>query len=171
MQRGRGDGNGAEARSQIAGRVGTRVLSQTLNFSFSSLAGFERPWVWQPTPVFFLENPMDRGAWQAVIHRVTKSWTQLSNLRLGRNTTWPWTVCCFQSRRERVCVCERVVKSPSGMYSDSQSFSPVTPKPYLLLPAKPLLGFQLGSLGFDSCVGKAASFLDLCTPYVLLKCG
>ena len=57
------------------------------------------------------------------------------------------------------------------MYSDSQSFSPVTPKPYLLLPAKPLLGFQLGSLGFDSCVGKAASFLDLCTPYVLLKCG
>ena len=26
-----------------------------------------------------LENPMDRGAWQARIHRVTKSQTQLSN--------------------------------------------------------------------------------------------
>ena len=26
-----------------------------------------------------LENPMDRGAWQAIVHRVTKSWTQLSN--------------------------------------------------------------------------------------------
>ena len=24
-----------------------------------------------------LENPMDRGAWQAAVHRVTKSWTQL----------------------------------------------------------------------------------------------
>ena len=25
-----------------------------------------------------LENPMDRGAWQAIVHRVTKSRTQLS---------------------------------------------------------------------------------------------
>ena len=25
-----------------------------------------------------LENPMDRGAWQATVHRVPKSWTQLS---------------------------------------------------------------------------------------------
>ena len=24
-----------------------------------------------------LEDPMDRGAWQAIVHRVTKSWTQL----------------------------------------------------------------------------------------------
>ena len=23
------------------------------------------------------ENPMDKGAWQATVHRVTKSWTQL----------------------------------------------------------------------------------------------
>ena len=27
-----------------------------------------------------LENPMDRGAWQATLHRVTKSWTQLKLL-------------------------------------------------------------------------------------------
>ena len=26
-----------------------------------------------------LENPMDRGAWPATVHRVTKSWTQLCN--------------------------------------------------------------------------------------------
>ena len=26
-----------------------------------------------------LENPMDRGAWQATVHEVTKSWTQLSD--------------------------------------------------------------------------------------------
>ena len=25
-----------------------------------------------------LENPMDRGAWQATVHRVVKSWTQLA---------------------------------------------------------------------------------------------
>ena len=24
-----------------------------------------------------LENPMDRGAWQATVHKVTKNWTQL----------------------------------------------------------------------------------------------
>ena len=24
-----------------------------------------------------LENPMDRGAWQATVHRVAESWTQL----------------------------------------------------------------------------------------------
>ena len=26
-----------------------------------------------------LENFMDRGAWQATVHKVAKSWTQLSN--------------------------------------------------------------------------------------------
>ena len=27
----------------------------------------------------FLGNPMDRGAWQATVHGVVKSWTQWSN--------------------------------------------------------------------------------------------
>ena len=26
-----------------------------------------------------LENPIDRGAWRATVHGVTKSWTQLSD--------------------------------------------------------------------------------------------
>ena len=26
-----------------------------------------------------LENPMDKGAWQAIVHEFAKSWTQLSN--------------------------------------------------------------------------------------------
>ena len=50
------------------------------------------PWVrrisWrrarQPTPVFCLKNPMDRGAWWATIHRVAKSWIRLK--RLGTHT-------------------------------------------------------------------------------------
>ena len=28
-----------------------------------------------PLQCSFLENPMDRGAWQATAHRVAKSWT------------------------------------------------------------------------------------------------
>ena len=49
--------------------------------------GFD-PWVWKipwrrkrlPTPVFLLGNPMDGGAWRVTVHRVTKSWTQQSDL-------------------------------------------------------------------------------------------
>ena len=34
------------------------------------------------TPLWYscLENPMDRGAWWATVHEVTKSWTQLKQL-------------------------------------------------------------------------------------------
>ena len=28
-----------------------------------------------PFQYSFLDNPMDRGAWQAIVHRVAKSWT------------------------------------------------------------------------------------------------
>jgi len=30
-----------------------------------------------PLQCSFLENLMDRGPWQATVHRVSKSWTQL----------------------------------------------------------------------------------------------
>ena len=29
------------------------------------------------TPVFLLENPMDRAVWRATVHRVANSWTQM----------------------------------------------------------------------------------------------
>ena len=32
-----------------------------------------------PLQYSFLENPEDRGGWWATVHRVAKSWTQLSN--------------------------------------------------------------------------------------------
>ena len=40
------------------------------------------PWrrVWQPPPVFFLENPTDRRAWEATVHRVAQSQTKLKLL-------------------------------------------------------------------------------------------
>ena len=33
-----------------------------------------------PLHYSWLENPMDRGAWQAAVHGITKSWTQLNRL-------------------------------------------------------------------------------------------
>ena len=42
---------------------------------------FEKiPWgrKWQPTPVSYLENPEDREAWWATVHRVAKSQTRLN---------------------------------------------------------------------------------------------
>ena len=32
-----------------------------------------------PLQYSFLENPMDRGAWRATVHGVTKHWTRLSD--------------------------------------------------------------------------------------------
>ena len=36
--------------------------------------GWEDLWrrKWQHTPVFLVENPMDRGAWKATVQEVTK---------------------------------------------------------------------------------------------------
>ena len=47
-----------------------------------SVPGLERsPGVGNGNPLQYscLDNPMDRGAWWAVVHVVTKSWTRLSN--------------------------------------------------------------------------------------------
>ena len=33
-----------------------------------------------PLQYYSLENPMDREAWRATVHRVTKSWTRLNQL-------------------------------------------------------------------------------------------
>ena len=29
-----------------------------------------------------LENPMDRGAWQAIVHRIAKMWTRIKRLSM-----------------------------------------------------------------------------------------
>ena len=36
-------------------------------------------WFWQPTPISWLENPMDGGAWWATVHEVAKSQIWLGN--------------------------------------------------------------------------------------------
>ena len=42
----------------------------------------EIPWrrAWQPPPTSCQENPMDRGCWWAMVHRVAKSQTRLKRL-------------------------------------------------------------------------------------------
>ena len=51
-------------------------------------------WAWQPTWYSCLENPMDRGAWKATVHKVAKSRTWLKWLRV--HTWWRnWLFCLF----------------------------------------------------------------------------
>jgi len=40
-----------------------------------------------PLQHFCLENPMDRGAWRAIVHRVAQSWTQLKRLSMHAHTS------------------------------------------------------------------------------------
>ena len=57
----------------------------------------------------FLENSMDRGAWQASFHRVSKSCTNWSNLACTHASfDMSSTVCvcvCVPWRRKWLCVC------------------------------------------------------------------
>ena len=48
------------------------------------------PWrrAWQPLQHSCLENPIDRGTWQATVHRVTKSQTRLKQLSTTRRGTF-----------------------------------------------------------------------------------
>ena len=41
-----------------------------------------------PLQYFCLENPMDRGAWQATVHRVTESRTRLSDQARAQYTSY-----------------------------------------------------------------------------------
>ena len=51
-----------------------------------------------------LENPMDRGAWRAMVLRVTKSWTQLK--RLSRHhASWPWEPALTASAGQQFDYC------------------------------------------------------------------
>ena len=47
------------------------------------------PWgrAWLPFQYSFLENPMGRGTWQAIVHRVAPSRTQLKQLSMHTSKT------------------------------------------------------------------------------------
>ena len=48
----------------------------------------------KPLQYSYLENPMDRAAWQATVHGVSKSWTQLSDIISDSATPW---IVAFQA--------------------------------------------------------------------------
>ena len=55
-----------------------------------------------------LENPMDRGAWWATVHRVAKSWIQLSEHTHKKHTVmeiyWQrWRTLCYNTDGEDLC--------------------------------------------------------------------
>ena len=58
----------------FVGAMWTPVLNHH-NYNYGAELGIK----WQPTPLFFPGKSMDRGAWWATVHGVTKRWTQLSN--------------------------------------------------------------------------------------------
>ena len=64
-----------------------------------------------------LENPVDREAWWAIVHRVTESWTRLSThacTTLGDLSK----VCLYEFL---VSLCLRVEETPSSVYREDTS--------------------------------------------------
>ena len=100
------------------------------------------PWVgamhwrrtWQPTVVFFLENPVDRGAWQATVEGVAESEIVVVAVVQSPSRVWLfvtlWTTARQASRSSpssRVCPsscsCHPATASSDALFSFSpQSF-------------------------------------------------
>ena len=60
-------------------------------------------WAWQPTPVFLLEIPVDRGAWQATVHRFAQIHPWLKWFSMYTHThTHTHTKCLFIGPRSRI---------------------------------------------------------------------
>ena len=74
---------------------GSCSKKSTFQWRRSRRQGFD-PWIkkipwrrkWQPTTVFLLGNPIDKGAWQATVHGVGKSWTWLSDWTHTHTYIW-----------------------------------------------------------------------------------
>ena len=76
----------------------TRSNINNLRYADDTILTYKRhgfnPWVgkipwkrtWQATPSSCLGNPIERGAWQAIIHTAAQSWTQLKQLSTHAQT-------------------------------------------------------------------------------------
>ena len=81
-----------------------------------------------------MENPVDRGAWQATVHRVTKSWTWLKQLSMCAHKTSSGFGSCYLLSRstpsslarnaEGVVCCHRLLnhRNPFVLPSTSELF-------------------------------------------------
>ena len=61
---------------------------QFMVFHFASMSLFIGEGNGNPLQYSCLENPVDRGAWWAAVHRVSESWTQLKRLSLHACMHW-----------------------------------------------------------------------------------
>ena len=64
-----------------------------------------------PSQYSCLENPMDRGAWWATVHRVAKSWTWLKRLRRsGRVKCMSFRLTSFGSSEILLCFLQTYIR-------------------------------------------------------------
>ena len=83
--------------------------------------GFD-PWVrkipwrrkWQPTPVSCLENPMDRGGWQATAHGVRRVGHDLTTKPLPPLSMWNKSQEQFSVTQSCPTLCSPINCSPPG---------------------------------------------------------
>ena len=86
---------------------------------------------WQPTPVFLLGNPMDRGAWWVTVHGgrkeldTTERLTEWPTLYLLRNSPMPGTYQLLSKCWTWCLVKHEGFKSHKGEYSSEFPGSPV----------------------------------------------
>ena len=71
-----------------------------------------------------LENPMDRGAWWATVHRVTKSRTQLSDNRRPEGGPWSDRTVSCEKGRERPCTREGSCEDIAGAWLSASQEEP-----------------------------------------------
>ena len=78
--------------------------------------------IWQPSPVSCLENPLDRGVWQAVVHGVTKSQTWLKRLSTHTSIIMIANTCCLLSTRStfKFLKCSSLIVSRWGNSGNSE---------------------------------------------------
>ena len=85
------------------------------------------PWVWkipwrrkwQPTQYSCLENLTDRGAWQAIVQGVKRSWTRLSNLAcMHGHSSLPWFF--FFNKEYIIFIC--ITKKEEKLFFELGSF-------------------------------------------------
>ena len=61
-----------------------------------------------------LENPMDRGAWQATVHRVTKSWTPLKRFSMCTHAHTRAGTHTGTGNQTKICLNLRVCLGPAA---------------------------------------------------------
>ena len=84
-----------------------------------------------PLQYFYLESPVDRGAWRVTVHRFTKSWTRLRRLRKCTCVHSFWYIHIIVQSFQPM----RVFTTPErNQIINSHSLCPVNLEPFLSCP-------------------------------------